>query len=363
MHGAWRVHGPRPPRLFVFPARSKALADWIRLALLLAGDVEPNPGPRQRRSIFAVTDLAVGDVTQVTATRCATELRSFEGYLVQAGNYLRVCHATGELSAYHGNTFVAALRRLLLLQLSGRPVTDVRSTLAPLWRLMRAFHLAVPPEFRATVPATAAVVVAMWAWVMQEIEFAMMVLMAHHCLLRPAEAQNIRVCDVVLLDPEDADWAPGVWEIVALTAPKTRRLPSHTAVQHVLIEDVALADFLEQRLWRRTGADFRNLWHKALNALQCDDLHWQPAGFRGGGATEHFLRHRERRRGRWAQLTTRWIVAYKVCCYLRSAQRKPSDSGTWLTWEPPSFGVSQTRLHPFTPPAAGHGRERGSSFN
>ena len=81
--------------------------------------------------------------------------------------------------------------------------------------------MAVPPEFRAPVPATAALAVAMWAWVMQEIEFAMTVLMAHHCLL-----------------------APGVWGIVALTAPKTRRLPSHTAVQHVLIEDVALADFL-----------------------------------------------------------------------------------------------------------------------
>ena len=63
------------------PRRSNALADWIRLALLLAGDVEPNPGPRQRRAIFAVTDVAVGDVAQMTATRYATELRSFEGYL------------------------------------------------------------------------------------------------------------------------------------------------------------------------------------------------------------------------------------------------------------------------------------------
>ena len=223
-------------------------------------------------------------------------------------------HQAG-LSAHHGNTFVAALRQLLLLfQLTGGPVTDVRSTLAPLWRLMRAFHLAVPPEF------TAAVAVAIWAWVQQEIEFAVMVLMAHHCLLRPAEAQNIRVCDVVLLDREDAGRAPGVWGIVAVTAPKTRRLPSHTAVQHVLIEDLALADFLgwvlsgvpatnrEQRLWQRTGAEFRNLWHEALNALQCADLHWQPAGLRGGGATEHFLRHRDvqgqRRRGRWTQLAT-----------------------------------------------------------
>ena len=56
------------------------------------------------------------------------------------------------------------------------------------------------------------------------------------------------------------------------------------------------------------GAEFRNLWHEALNALQCADLHWQPAGLRGGGATEHFLRHRDvqglRRRGRWTQLAT-----------------------------------------------------------
>ena len=56
------------------------------------------------------------------------------------------------------------------------------------------------------------------------------------------------------------------------------------------------------------GAEFRNLWHEALNALQCADLHWQPAGLRGGGATEHFLRHRGvqglRRRGRWTQLAT-----------------------------------------------------------
>ena len=81
---------------------------------------------------------------------------------------------------------------------------------------------------------------------------------------------------------------------------------------------MALADFLgwvlsgvpaiNRELWRRTGADFQNLWHKALNALQCDDLHYQPAGLRGGGATEHFLRHPDvqglRRRGRWTQLTT-----------------------------------------------------------
>ena len=124
MHGAWRAHGPRSPRLSVCPAAPKLWLNGFGWLYYWQGDVEPNPGHRQRRAIFAVTDLAVGDVTQLTATRYATEPRSFEGYLgvrglqleslsleagigavvMQAGNYLRVCHATGELSAYLGNT-------------------------------------------------------------------------------------------------------------------------------------------------------------------------------------------------------------------------------------------------------------------
>ena len=157
------------------------------------------------------------------------------------------------------------------------------------------------------------------------------------------------------------------------------RLPSQTAVQHVLIEDVALADFLgwvlsgvpainrEQRLWRRTGADFRTPWHKALNALQCDDLHWQPAGLRGGGATEHFLRHWDvqgrRRRGRWTQLTT--LDRYLQEGVLQLAQRtEEAKRLRHLAHLEAAF----FRRKPDPPPplhatCSRHGGERGSSFN
>ena len=71
------------------------------------------------------------------------KIRSFEGYLgvrglqlesllleadigavvMQAGKYLRVSRH-GELSAYHGNTFIATLRRLLLLLPAHRRACD-----------------------------------------------------------------------------------------------------------------------------------------------------------------------------------------------------------------------------------------------
>ena len=139
----------------------------------------------------------------------------------------------------------------------------------------------------------------------------------------------------------------------------------HRAVQHVLIEDLALADFLglvlsgvpainrEQRLWQRTGAEFRNLWHEALHALQCADLHWQPAGLRGGGATKHFLHHRDvqgqRRRGSWTQLAT--VDRYtRRCAATHTAHRgsqappAPGSPGGCLL-PAPAKPVSTTTRH------------------
>eukprot|EP00973_Karenia_brevis_P004915 677509-Karenia_brevis.AAC.1 len=50
------------------------------------------------------------------------------------------------------------------------------------------------------------------------------------------------------------------------------------------------------------------MWNRALEALQCNEGPWTPAGLRGGGATDFFLRHQDtlalRRRGRWTQLIT-----------------------------------------------------------
>ena len=92
------------------------------------------------------------------------------------------------------------------------------------------------------------------------------------------------------------------------------------ATQHVLIEDEALAEWLKwvwsglpeavmrQPIWPRDAAAFRWQWDRMLRLLHCADAAWTPAGLRGGGATDHFLRHRDlaglRRRSRWQQQQT-----------------------------------------------------------
>eukprot|EP00971_Amphidinium_carterae_P229747 4558947-Amphidinium_carterae.1 len=111
-----------------------------------------------------------------------------------------------------------------------------------------------------------------------------------------------------------------VYGMVGVTAAKTRRLPSHTNLQHVLIEDKRIAEWCEHVLrfvpeshqrslvWSRRPEDFLSTWHQGLLALDIADAAWRPSGLRGGGATEQYLHCRDvqalRRRGRWTQLST-----------------------------------------------------------
>jgi len=93
-----------------------------------------------------------------------------------------------------------------------------------------------------------------------------------------------------------------------------------TPTQHVLIEDENLALWLGWLLlgipayarswviWRGDATEFRSRWNTLLRDVHCGDALWTPAGLRGGGATDHFLTHRDlaalRRRGRWQQQLT-----------------------------------------------------------
>ena len=62
-------------------SRSRALADWKRLARLMAGDVESNPGPRRRSMAMAVSDILVDDITQLTVTRYSKALDKLDAFL------------------------------------------------------------------------------------------------------------------------------------------------------------------------------------------------------------------------------------------------------------------------------------------
>ena len=169
------------------------------------------------------------------------------------------------------------------------------------------------------MPVTLVGALAVWAQTSGHLRFAVIMLVSFPCLLRPMEGRALAFDDLHIFDSDLILRYPGIDCICGIPLPKTRRMQSHASVQHVLIDDAALANYLRwvlegipararsQRIWTRPLADFTELWHEALRQLRAFGP-WTLAGLRGGGATDHYLRHRNvgelRRRGRWTQTAT-----------------------------------------------------------
>ena len=209
---------------------------------------------------------------------------------------------------------------MLLAASLGVELGSIQDVLKPAWRTIRSWKLAMPPEFRAPAPLELVAAIALYAWVHHEFQFVVMCLLQFHCLLRPDEARNIWLSDIIIFLADEAARYSGVYGLVGVRKPKTRRLAAHAPTQHVLIEDKSLADFLgwllspipadlrEVLLWNGSPELHAKLWRQALAMLGCQDGPWTPASLRGGGATEHYLRQQNvpalRRRGRWTQEAT-----------------------------------------------------------
>jgi hypothetical protein len=103
--------------------------------------------------------------------------------------------------------------------------------------------------------------------------------------------------------------------LVRIQHPKTRRMQGHARVQHVLLEDPGLAALLhwiiqripadsrDRPIWRGAQYTFATFFTRACRGLGLHALALTPAGLRGGGATDYWIRTRDvpgvRRRGRW----------------------------------------------------------------
>eukprot|EP00971_Amphidinium_carterae_P187688 3725056-Amphidinium_carterae.1 len=161
------------------PDKDEAWRKWKFDWLMTCGDIESQPGPRSR------IDLLTNDVTQRTADRYHQSLAAFESWLGSQGlqltgvlhkdglaeavrhaiRYLRCTFISEELTPSAANYLGAALRRFALLTSSlGFSLGDVRAQMQPYWRVVRSLHLALPPEFRAPVPATLALSLALWGF-------------------------------------------------------------------------------------------------------------------------------------------------------------------------------------------------------
>ena len=76
----------------------------------------------------------------------------------------------------------------------------------------------------------------MSAWLRNVPAFSLLTLLCFHCLLRPAEARQLRWCDVETFNESLSTFHEGVYGLVNIREPKTRRMAGHAAQQHVLLE-------------------------------------------------------------------------------------------------------------------------------
>lgn len=161
----------------------------------------------------------------------------------------------------------------------------MRAALAPVWRVVRNWRLALPPEFRTLVPAALAIAIATWASAAEHWGFAAMTLLGHHALLRPEDARTFKVSDLILFGQSERDKYNGIFGVVKISKPKTRRIQAHASQQHVLLECRTLVAWLawvvdarprSSRLWHGTASEHLRLWRRALSGLSCAHLSCTP---------------------------------------------------------------------------------------
>ena len=323
------------------PKRSLAIANWVRLFLLLSGDIERNPGPRSRAQGVHILD--VGDVAAPTArvyAKAFAELNEYVSAIEQHGmagvlsreggpgvsrwvsRFLKDKFDTKRRSKVgQASHVVSAVRRWLLLTASsGVVVPDLTTTLRPLRRMLRVWQMMTPSAFRRPVWREVALTLAVAALLDQKPRVCLLVLLQFHGLLRPGEARHVRWVDLGFLASHEHELYPDTFGVVGIVRPKTRRMASHSVHQYVTIESQILASLLQrlmsrvspsdlaQPIWPGANHELRVWWLRTVTRLGLLDLGITWAGLRSGGATDFWLRTKNlpalRRRGRWSNEQT-----------------------------------------------------------
>ena len=297
----------------------RRLGRWVRLLLLLAGDVE-NPGPRHVGGPRGSLDLQSGFAAS-TRQKMAKALQAFVVWL--EGVYgLTLAAVTGSAS-----TAALALRAFgLHLYSGGYPryllvyaITSIqdqypefRSHLSPAWQVDRKWQLAEPGECRPVISQPilqAAVALAIcWGW----FDWAAITCVGFLCMLHPSEMIPLLRQDLVF--PADA-LSPDPVAYVHIRNPKTQRFARR---QHSRLEDPSVLallnalyfDFpLSARLFRGSMHVYRRQWNAIMARLgvphQLAQRGATPGVLRGSGATFLYLETEDLPlvawRGRWSK--------------------------------------------------------------
>ena len=354
------------PQLFDLVCQSaqvpKLPARWLRMLLMLCGDIEPNPGPD--RKARGELDMTIGfhKQTSLRMTRC------LEAFAVWVREELQLDFDKVALSAEH---IALALRAYgLHLFRNGHPryllvyaLTAVQDTypqhrpfLGGAWQVNKKWEVAEPGECRPVVSLPifrAAITIGiLWQW----IQWVGITLLAFAGMLHPSEFVCLERRHLML--PRDTFFTTSALYI-HLKNPKTSRFARQ---QHVKISDPEVIQFvdhhfgslgLSERIYNASISAYRNQWTAIMTRLGVPcKLHNKgvtPGSLRGSGATQLYLQTEDIPlicwRGRWARVKTLEFYLQEVSAQVLLHSLSAASRSLIEKLNRASFGVFISSLH------------------
>ena len=297
---------------------------WLRFLLLLAGDIERNPGPRARsQKARGPIDLSVGFVPQ-TSSRMHECLKFFATWLFSTvgANITDLAWdfvaAPLALRAYGMQLFREGSPRykfVYTITAFQDLFPHMRNHLASAWQVDRKWQQHEPGECRPVISSPIMQAMASLCLIWNWHRWLGITLFGFLGMLHPSEFVNLTRKDILL--PQDSLLTGNVFYI-HIRNPKTARFARR---QHCKIDDFLTLKFAEkvfgdldpsEVLFAGGMSAYRRRWDAVLNRLGVPTGQKQkgatPAVLRGSGATHMYLQCedlcRVQWRGRWAQLKT-----------------------------------------------------------
>ena len=341
----------------------KLLGRWVRLLLLLAGDIERNPGPSRTCQPRGDLDLSVG-FCKITANRMSKCLGAFARWLdvelqLNFDTVADAQHTALALRAYGMHLYKHGFPRYLFVY----AVTAIqdqypqhRPFLSGAWHIDRKWQIAEPgrcrtvlslPMFRAALCLSLLLSWPRWTAV---------TMLAFSGLLHSAEFIQLTRRDLML--PRDTAHTVSVL-YVHLRSPKTFRFARQ---QHVKISDPDIISFVDSlfgtapldcKVFGGTISRYRNQWNAVLEKLgiPCRQLQRgvTPGSLRGSGATSMYLQTENTPlicwRGKWARARTLEFYLQEVAPQVLHHSLSSEAQSFINTLNNACFGVFTSFLH------------------
>ena len=295
---------------------------WLRFLLLLAGDVERNPGPVKPRQPRGPLDLNIG-FAPVTADRMAKCFGAFREWSITSGfDWTRLSGDPQALAwglrAYGLYCFEAGLPRYMYVySITGAQEYHpaCRPFLSPAWQIDKKWQIHEPGECRSVLPAivvkAACCLGCLWGW----LNFTGLFLLGFAAMLHPSEMMALVRRDLIL--PSDVLYESRSL-FIKVRDPKTARFARR---QHGRVDDTSIIEFVEavfskvpldSRLYPASMTTFRKQWNAIMQSLGVPhkqlDSGATPGVLRGSGATFLYSMTEDVSwvawRGRWSRIRT-----------------------------------------------------------